>query len=79
MHLCAYIRRHSATVHNTLNLAHIFKKGKQMLSLVYKVDKVSCARTQHSDSVGGVSRTSNLLIPSLTLYQLSHCAQLVNG
>ena len=32
------------------------------------VDKVSCSRTQHSDS--GESPTSNPSIPSLTLYQL---------
>ena len=31
---------------------------------------MSCSRTQHSDSAGGESRTSN---PSLMLYQLSHC------
>ena len=30
-------------------------------------DKVSCSRTQHSDS--GESRTGNPLIPSLNLYQ----------
>ena len=35
-------------------------------------DKVSCSKTQHSDS--GESRTSNPSIPSLTLYPLSHCA-----
>ena len=28
-------------------------------------DKVSCSRTQHSDSGGGESQTSNPLIPSL--------------
>ena len=36
--------------------------------------KVSCSRTQHSNSAGGEAQTSNPLIPSLTLYQLSHCA-----
>ena len=36
--------------------------------------KESCLRTKHSDSSGGETRTSNPLIPSLTLYQLSHCA-----
>ena len=34
---------------------------------------VSCSRTQHSDSAGGETRTSNPSIPSLMLYQLSHC------
>ena len=35
-------------------------------------DKVSCSRTQHSAS--SESRTRDLLIPSLTLYQLSRWA-----
>ena len=35
-------------------------------------DKMCFALTQHCDS--GESRTSNPSIPSLTLYQLSHCA-----
>ena len=34
----------------------------------------TCSRTQHSDSAGG--GTCNPLIPSLRLYQLSHCALL---
>ena len=38
------------------------------------VDKVSCSRTQPSDSTGCEARTNNPLIPSLTLYQLNHCA-----
>ena len=37
-------------------------------------DKVSCSRTQHSDSAGSETRTSNPSITSPTLYQLSHCA-----
>ena len=36
-------------------------------------DKVSCSRTQHSDSAGGEARPSKPSIPSLTGYQLSHC------
>ena len=39
-------------------------------------DKVSCSRTQRSDSTGSESRTSNPLITILMLYQLSHCALL---
>ena len=35
-------------------------------------DKVSCPITQHYDS--GDSQISNPSIPSLTLYDLSHCA-----
>ena len=35
---------------------------------------MSCSRTQHSDSNGDESHTSNPSIPSLTLYQLSHFA-----
>ena len=35
-------------------------------------DKVSCPMAQHYDS--GDSQISNPLIPSLTLYELSHCA-----
>ena len=35
-------------------------------------DKVSCPMTQHYDS--GDSQISNPSIPSLTLYELSHCA-----
>ena len=43
----------------------------------YKVaDKVSCSRTQNSDSTGGESQTCNPSIPGLTLYQLSNCALL---
>ena len=37
-------------------------------------DKLSCSRTQDSDSAGSESRTSKPLIPSTKLYQLSHCA-----
>ena len=37
------------------------------------VDKVSCSRKQHIDFAGGETLTSNLSIPSLTLYQLNHC------
>ena len=40
-------------------------------------DKVSCSRTQHSDS--GESRTYNPSIPSLTLYELIHCAPHTNS
>ena len=36
------------------------------------VDKVSCPMTIHYDS--GDSQISNPSIPSLTLYELSHCA-----
>ena len=36
-------------------------------------DKLSCSRTQHSDSTGSESQTSNPSIPSLLLYQLSQC------
>ena len=39
---------------------------------VLLADKVSCPMTQHFDS--GDSQISNSSIPSLTLYQLSHCA-----
>ena len=38
--------------------------------------KVSCPMTQHFDS--GDSQISNPSIPSLTLYELSHCASLVH-
>ena len=46
------------------------------LNQYWAADKVSCSRTQHSDSAGGETRTSNPSIPSLTLYHLSHCAPL---
>ena len=36
-----------------------------------KADRVSCSRTHHSEA--GESRISNPLIPSLMIYQLSHC------
>ena len=39
---------------------------------VLLADKVSFPMTQHFDS--GDSQTSNPLIPSLTIYELSHCA-----
>ena len=39
---------------------------------VLLADKVSCPITQHYDS--GDSQISNPSIPSLTLYELSHCA-----
>ena len=39
---------------------------------VLLADKVSCPMTQHFDS--GDSQISNPSIPSLTLYELSHCA-----
>ena len=39
-------------------------------------DKVACSRTQHSDFAYCEAGTSNPLIPSLTLYQLSYCALL---
>ena len=42
------------------------------------VDKVSCSRTQHIDTAGSESQTSNPSIPSLMLYQLSHCAWVHN-
>ena len=38
--------------------------------------KVSCSKTQHSDSANGETRTSNPSIHSLTPYQLIHCAPL---
>ena len=39
-------------------------------------DQVSCPMTQHYDS--GDSQISNPSIPSLTLYELSHCASKVH-
>ena len=39
---------------------------------VLSADKVSCPMTQHYDS--GDSQINNPLIPSLTLYELRHCA-----
>ena len=39
-------------------------------------DKVPCPMTQHYDS--GDSQISNHSIPSLTLYELSHCASYVH-
>ena len=36
---------------------------------------MSWSRTQHNDSAGGEAGTSNPLIPSLTLIQLSHCTK----
>ena len=39
---------------------------------VLLADIVSCPMTQHFDS--GDSQISNPSIPSLTLYELSHCA-----
>ena len=39
---------------------------------VLLADKVSCPMPQHFDS--GDSQISNPSIPSLTLYELSHCA-----
>ena len=46
------------------------------LNQYFTADKVSCSRTQHIDSSGVAARTSNPSIPSLALYQLSHCARL---
>ena len=46
----------------------------QGLNQYKAADKVSCSRTQLSDSTSGESQTSNPLIPSLMLYQLGHCA-----
>ena len=43
---------------------------------VLLADKVSCPMTQHYDS--GDSQISNQSIPSLTLYELSHCASYVH-
>ena len=41
-------------------------------------DKVSCSKTQPM-TAPGETRTRNLLIPGLTLYQLSHCPPLLPG
>ena len=38
--------------------------------------KMSCSRIQHKDSAGDKAQTSNPSIPSLTIYQLSHCTPL---
>ena len=43
------------------------------LNQYWVVDKVSCPRTQHSDSPNGDAKITNPAIPILTLYQLSHC------
>ena len=43
---------------------------------VLLADKVSCPMTQPYDS--GDSKISNPSIPSLTLYELSHCASYVH-
>ena len=42
------------------------------LMYVLLADKVSCPMPQHFDA--GDSQISNPSIPSLTLYELSHCA-----
>ena len=39
-------------------------------------DKVSCSRTQHRDLAGIETQTSNMSVPRLTIYQLSHWAAL---
>ena len=44
---------------------------------VIAANKVSYSRTRHTDSVGNETQTRNLSIPSPTLYQLSHCAALL--
>ena len=41
---------------------------------VLLADKVSCPMTQHYMYDSGDSQISNPSIPSLTLYELSHCA-----
>ena len=47
--------------------------GLPGLNQYKEADKVSCSRTQHSDSAGGETQTSNPSIPTLRLYQLSCC------
>ena len=49
--------------------------GLPRLNQYLTADKVSCSRTQHSESAGSETWTSNPSIPSLTLYQQSHYAQ----
>ena len=49
------------------------RMGLPGLNQYQAADKVSCAKTQHSDSANGEAQTSNPSITSLTLYQLSHC------
>ena len=53
--------------------SHLGVISCSVLNQYSTVDKASCSNTQHIDSAGGESRTSNSLISSLTLYQLKHC------
>ena len=45
---------------------------KFIQNLHVATDKVSCSRTQHSDSAAGKVRTNKPSISSLTIYQLNH-------
>ena len=45
-----------------------------VLNQYVAADKVSCSKTQRSDSAGGESGTSQPLIANLKRYQLSFCA-----
>ena len=40
----------------------------------YAAKIVSCSSTQYRNSDGHESQTSSIVIPSLKLFQLSHCA-----
>ena len=64
--------RHNTQPSERLRSADPYNKTNQYQA-ADKV-KVSCTRTQHSDSAGGVSQTSNPFNPILTPSHLSHCS-----
>ena len=59
----------------------IFKRLTYWRILIFAVSqfKVSCSWIQYSGSACSETRTSNPSIPSLTLYQLSHCPPHANS